>query len=203
MGQTPAQEPALRKQRKCKSCKYFDEKLRATNAQRNSSSQWETFFLLNVHDETADRRRATPTRSRPKTHRRVKGNSRDTTRDRPVRCRTVEQRIRSGGKSEGCKAQEVNAEEARNPSEKLRDMASPGAKQEWRSQLLVAYGALRAKQAAHWETVKKPCPCSNRDFDWTDRRASNRSTAYSADLASSRTRSPQIAGPTRRSTPRR
>jgi hypothetical protein len=46
-------------QQKAKTQKYVDSKLRATNAQRSSFSPSKTFFLLNVHDETADCRRVT------------------------------------------------------------------------------------------------------------------------------------------------
>jgi len=129
-------------------------------------------------------------------------DSGDGERDKPVLCSTVEQRIRSGGKSEGCKAREVNASERRNPSEILRGTSRPAVIQEYRSQPSREHGTLRGKQGAHSETVRKPCPCSNRDSDWMDRRAWNRSTACFAGLASSRTRSPQIAGPIRRLTPR-
>jgi hypothetical protein len=50
--------------------------------------------------------------------------------------------------------------------------------------------------------VPKPFPCSNRDSDWTDRRAWSRSTSYSVGLASLRTCSPQIADPTRQPRPK-
>src|SRR5579859_3945873 len=120
-----------------------------------------------------------------------------------MRCRTAEQRIRSGGKSEECTALEVNAEAPRNPGERLRCIASSGAKQAHRLQPSPEHGELHGRPAARLGTGTKPCPCSNRDFGWTDHRAWNRSTAYSADLASSPTRSPQIAGPTRPPTLRR
>src|SRR6266576_2649794 len=121
----------------------------------------------------------------------------DRKRDKPVLCSTVELRIRSGGKSEGCTVREANATEHRNPSEMPRGTSLPAVKQEYRSQLSRAHEASRERRATRWETETKPSPCSNRDSDWTDRRAWNRSTSYSAGLASSRTCSPQIAGPNR------
>src|SRR6266478_1078705 len=132
----------------------------------------------------------------------VERNDRDTKRDKPVHCRTGEQRIRSGGKSEGCTTREANAAAPRNPREMLRGTSLPAVKQEYRRPPSQAHERLRAKRGAHSVTAPKPFPCSNRDFGWTDRRAWNRSTAYSAGLASSRTCSPQIAGPTGRLRPK-
>src|SRR6266478_8813312 len=127
----------------------------------------------------------------------------DRKRDKPVICSTVEQRIRSGGKSEACTVREANAAEPRNPSEMPPGTSLPAVKQEYRSQPSRAHEASRERRATRWATETKPSPCSNRDSDWTDRRAWYRSTAYSAGLASSRTCSPQIAGPTGRLVPRR
>src|SRR5712664_4332073 len=95
----------------------------------------------------------------------------DTKRDMPVRCRTVAQRIRSGEKRAGCIAPEVNAEEPRNPKGMLRGTALPAATQEYRSQPRPANGASRERWAIRWGTATKPSPCSNRDSDWTDRKA--------------------------------
>jgi len=128
--------------------------------------------------------------------------SRDRKRDKPVICSTVEQRIRSGGKSEGCTVREANAAEPRNPSERLRGTSLPAVKQEYRSRPSLAHGGSRERRATRWETETKPSPCSNRGSDWTDRRAWYRSTSCSAGLASSRTCSPQIAGPKRRPRPK-
>src|SRR5437667_12259576 len=119
----------------------------------------------------------------------------DGERDKPVLCRTVEQRIRSGGKSEGCTVREANASEPRNPSEMLRGTSLPAVKQEYRSKPSPAHAASRERRAIRLGIETKPFPCSNRDSDWTDRRAWNCSTSCSAGLASSRTCSPQIAGP--------
>jgi hypothetical protein len=129
-------------------------------------------------------------------------DSGDTKRDKTVRCRIAEQRIRSGEKREGYTAREVNAAEPQNPNERLRGTALPAAKQECRSQPSRANGASRERRATQWGTETKPSPCSNRDSDWTDRRAWNHSTSYSVDLASSRTCSPQIAGPRGRPRPK-
>src|SRR5437660_9583959 len=129
--------------------------------------------------------------------------SRDRKRDKPVICSTVEQRIRSGGKSEGCTVREANAAEPRNPSERLRGTSLPAVKQEYRSRPSLAHGASRERRATRWETETKPSPCSNRGSDWTDRRAWSRSTSYSADLALPRTCSLQTADLTTRPTPRR
>src|ERR1700676_1541626 len=118
----------------------------------------------------------------------------DRKRDKPVLCSTVEQRIRSGEKREGCTAQEANAVEPQNPNGMLRRRALPAAKQEYQSQLPPAHAASRERRATRWETETKPSPCSNRGSDWTDRRAWYRSTSCSAGLASSRTCSPRIAG---------
>src|SRR5580704_1459714 len=106
-------------------------------------------------------------------------------------CRTAEQRSRSGGKSEGCTVREENVSEPRNPSEKLRGKLLAAVKQEYRSPPSRALGASRARQAERSETARKPYSCSNRDSDWTDRRAWSRSTSYSLGLASLRTCSPQ------------
>src|SRR5712664_454784 len=133
----------------------------------------------------------------------VERNDRDTKRDKPVHCRTGEQRIRSGGKSEGCTTREANAAAPRNPSEMLRGTSLPAVKQEYRRPPSQAHEMLRAKLGAHSVTAPKPFLCSNRDSDWTDRRAWNRSIAYFVDPASSRTCSPQIADLTRTPAPRR
>ena len=130
-------------------------------------------------------------------------DSGDGKRDKPVRCRTVEQRIRSGGKNEERTALEVNAEGRRNPSEKLRGTVPPGVKREYRSQQSPAHGASRERPATHLGIATKPFSCSNRDSDWMDRRAWNRSIAYSVDPASSRACSPQIADLARRPAPGR
>src|SRR5260370_14251658 len=132
----------------------------------------------------------------------VERNDRDTKRDKPVRFRTVEQRIRSGGKSEGCTTREANAAAPRNPSEMLRGTSLPAAKQEYRSQLSPAHGESRERPATRGGVGTKPSPCSSHGSGWTGRRASNRSTAYSAGLESSRTNSPQIAGLTERPQPK-
>jgi hypothetical protein len=110
----------------------------------------------------------------------------------------VEQRIRSGGKSEGCKAREVNASERRKPSVILRGTSRPAVIQEYRSQPSPAHGARRERRAIRWGTETKPSLCSNRDSDWMDRRAWSHSTSCSVGLASLRTCSPQIADPTGR-----
>src|SRR5216683_2490379 len=89
-----------------------------------------------------------------------------------------------------------------SPQAMLRGTALPAAKQEYRSQPARAHRASRERRATHWVTETKPSPCSNRDSDWTDRRAWNRSTSYSVGLASSRTCSPQVAGPTVRPRPK-
>src|SRR5216684_4133227 len=101
----------------------------------------------------------------------VERNDRDTKRDKPVNCRTGEQRIRSGGKSEGCTTREANAAAPRNPSEMLRGTSLPAAKQEYRSQLSPAHGESRERPATRWGIETKPSPCSNRDSDSMDRRA--------------------------------
>src|SRR6266853_1697551 len=92
----------------------------------------------------------------------VERNDRDTKRDKPVHCRTGEQRIRSGGKSEGCTTREANAAAPRNPSEMLRGTSLPAVKREYRSRPSRAYGASRERRATRWETEAKPSPCSNR-----------------------------------------
>src|SRR5712671_1521405 len=95
----------------------------------------------------------------------------DRKRDKPVICSTVEQRIRSEGKSEGCTVREANASEPRNRSEMLRGTSLPAAKQEYRSQPSRAHEASREPRATRWETEPKPSLCSNRDSDSRDRRA--------------------------------
>jgi hypothetical protein len=125
-------------------------------------------------------------------------DSGDGERDKPVLCSTVEQRIRSGGKSEGCKAREVNASERRKPSVILRGTSRPAVIQQYRSQPSAAHGARRERRAIRWGTETKPSLCSNRDSDWMDRRAWSHSTSCSVGLASLRTCSPQIADPTGR-----
>src|ERR1700675_2654159 len=95
----------------------------------------------------------------------------DGKRDRPARCRTVEQRIRSGEKNKGRTVREANASEHRNRSEMLRDTSLPAVIQEFRSQPSPAHEVSRERRATRWETETKPSPCSNRDSDWTDRRA--------------------------------
>jgi hypothetical protein len=120
----------------------------------------------------------------------------DTKRDKTMLCHTVEQRIRSGGKSEGCRVREANASEPRNPSEMLPGTSLPAVKPEYWRPPSQPHAMSHAKRGAHSVTVQKPSPCSNRDFDWMDHRAWNRSTSYSGGLASLLTCSPQIAGPT-------
>src|SRR4030081_3290725 len=95
----------------------------------------------------------------------VERNDRDTKRDKPVHCRTVEQRIRSGGKSEGCTVREANAAEPRNPSEMLRGTSLPAVKQECRSPPSQAHEMSHAEREAHSATVPIPFPCSNRGSD--------------------------------------
>src|SRR5437879_12055206 len=101
----------------------------------------------------------------------VERNDRDTKRDKPVHCRTGEQRIRSGGKSEECTTREANAAAPRNPSEMLPGTSLPAVKQEYRRPPSQAHGMSHAKREAHSVTVPKPFPCSNRESDLTDRRA--------------------------------
>src|SRR2546421_2872478 len=158
-------------------------------------------FLLYVCNEAADYRRVSQQGHSRKTSADQR-DSGDTNRDKTVRCRTVEQRIRSAEKSEECTAPEANAAEPQNPSEMLRGTLLPEVKQEYRSQPAQARGASRAERGAHSVTAPKPSPCSNRDSDSMDRRAWNHSTSYSVGLASSRTCSPQIAGPTVRPRPK-
>jgi hypothetical protein len=111
--------------------------------------------------------------------------------------------IRSGEKSEECTVPEANASERRNPSEILRGTSWPAVIQGYRWQPSRAHGASRERPATRWGTGTKPSPCSNRDFDWMDRRAWNRSISYSAGLASSPTCSPRIASPTGRPSQRK
>src|SRR5260370_12295748 len=94
-------------------------------------------------------------------------DSGDTKRDKPVRCCTVERRIRSAGKREGCIAQEANAAEPQNPSGMLRGTALPAAKQEYRRRPSQAHEMSHVKRAAHSVTVRKPSPCTNRGSDCT------------------------------------
>src|SRR6267378_7101645 len=101
----------------------------------------------------------------------VERNDRDTKRDKPVHCRTGEQRIRSGGKSEGCTTREANAAAPRNPSEMLRGTSLPSVKPEYLRPPSQAHEMSHAKREAHSVTAPKPFPCSNRESDWTDRRA--------------------------------
>ena len=129
-------------------------------------------------------------------------DNRDGKIDKAVRCCTVERRIRSRGKREGCRAQEVNAAKPQNPSEMLRCTALPAVKRERPRRPSMAHEESRAQRAARSEIARKPYPCSNRDSDWTGRRAWNRSTAYSVGPGSSRTSSPQIAGLTERPRPK-
>ncbi len=143
-----------------------------------------------------------PKGPRPKHVGGLNGQWRHRKRDKPVICGTVEQRIRSGGKSEGCTVREANAPEPRNPSEMLRGTSLPAVKQEYRSQPSPAQAASRERRAIRLGIETKPSPCSNRGSDWTDRRAWYRSTSCPAGLASSRTCSPQIAGPKRRPRPK-
>src|SRR5437016_14492547 len=80
-------------------------------------------FLLYVCNEAADYRRVTQQGHSRKTSAGQR-DSGDTKRDKTVRCRTVEQRIRSAEKSEECTAPEANAAEPQNPSEMLRGTLS-------------------------------------------------------------------------------
>src|SRR5882724_3049828 len=106
------------------------------NCKRKSSSgilsrYRKHLFLLNVHDETADRRRVAH-KGLDRNGSAGQRDSGDGKRDKPVRCRTAEQRIRSGGKSEGCTTPEANAGEPQNPSGKLRGTRLPVVKREYR-----------------------------------------------------------------------
>src|SRR5260221_14656656 len=95
----------------------------------------------------------------------VERNDRDTKRDKPVHCRTGEQRIRSGGKSEGCTTREANAAAPRNPSEMLRGTSLPAAKQEDRRPPSHAHEMLRAKRGAHSVPAPKPFLCTHPECD--------------------------------------
>src|SRR5260370_33362594 len=126
----------------------------------------------------------------------------ETEKETPVHSSMVQERIRSGGRNGAYTVREVNAVEPRNPIEMLRGTSLPAVKQEYRSPPSQARDMSHAKREAHSVTVPKPCPCSNRGSDWSGRRARNCSTSCSAGLASSRTCSPQIAGPTGRPQPK-
>jgi len=119
-----------------------------------------------------------------------------------VRQRTVEERIRSGERNKGRKVPEGNAAEPRIRCEMLRKAPRPAVTARYPRPPSLADAVSREPQEARSETARKPLICNSRDFDWMDRRASSRSTSYSARLASSRTCSPQIASPTGRPWPK-
>src|SRR6266849_2775072 len=140
MLETPGQKHARLKQRKAKAQKYFDKELRTTNAQRNSFSLSKTSFSPKRADRSRGPSVSHPKGPRPKHVGGLNGQWRRKT-DKPVLCRTVEQPIRSGGKSEGCTVRGANASEPRNPNEMLRGTSLPAVKQEYRSQLSPGHGA--------------------------------------------------------------
>src|SRR5260370_17912170 len=112
-------------------------------------------FLLCVCNEAADHRRVTQHGLNRNTSAGQR-DSGDTKRDKRVRCRTVAQRIRSGGKREECTVREANAVEPQNRNEILRGTALPAAKQEYRSQPSPAHAESRERPATRSATVKQP-----------------------------------------------
>src|SRR5215469_3050351 len=108
----------------------------------------------------------------------------ETEKETRVRCRTVQERIRLGTRNEGCRGREGNVAEPgirREPPQKIRRLV---AKASYRPRASLGDGASHGRRAIRWEIVTKPSTCSSHDSDSTDHRASNHSTACSADPGS-------------------
>lgn len=98
-----------------------------------------------------------------------------------MRRRTVQERIRSGKKNGGCRAQEENAGEPskrKGPPRKIEEFEE---KARHPQQTAPAHATKRERWAKRLATEKRPSTCSSRDAGSTGRTAWNRSTACSAD----------------------
>jgi len=126
----------------------------------------------------------------------------ETEKETPVNSRTVQELIRSGGKNEACTVREANAAELQDRHEMHQKTHGLVGTARCRQRTRRGRAAPHGRLATRSEIARKPSTYSNHGFDWTGRRASSHSSAYSPGPGSSRTCNPQIASPKGRPRPK-